>query len=311
MKRTLITGGAGFIGLNVVEELKAKDYEVFVFDNLSFGRRDLVPVDDAHFIEGDIRDREAVDAALSAVQPDAVVHLAAIHFIPYCNQHPFEATQVNLAGTIHVLDALRAYGKCAKLLFASTAAVYPIQDEPAREDGATEPLDIYGMTKWVDESLMRGFALETGVPTTVVRFFNAFGPKETNPHLIPEIQQQVLKGERTVRLGNLEPKRDFIHTRDMARAMRLLIERGGEGCETFNLGSGGEVSVREVVEAFSKGLGEGIEIDQDPAKVRKVDRLHLVSDIGKLKAAIDWQPEISFEAGIAEILKEDRSYDQW
>jgi UDP-glucose 4-epimerase len=311
MQKTLITGGVGFIGLHVVEELRRHGHEVFVLDNLSFGRRGLLEIADDHFFKVDLRDKAGLAAVLNQIKPDAVVHLAAIHFIPYCNQHPYEAAEVNIGGTINLFDAIKQTPSVQRILFASTAAVYPIHDDPLAESHESGPLDIYGLTKHTGEYLCRGFSAETGLPVTRVRFFNAFGTKETNPHLIPEIQKQVLAGVRKIKLGNLEPKRDYIHTTDMASAMRLLLARKAEGCEVFNLGSGLEYSVREVVDAFSAALGEAIEIEVDPARVRKVDRPHLVADIRKLKAAIDWKPLVSLENGIREILKEDRTYDRW
>lgn len=308
---TLVTGGVGFIGLHVVDALRRHGHDVHVLDNLSFGRRGLLSIEDDHFHEVDLRDRPAVESVLGALKPDVVVHLAAIHFIPYCNQHPYEAADVNIRGTINLLDSIRGVGSVRHLLFASTAAVYPIADEALSEEGPTGPLDIYGLTKFTGEHLCRGFTAGTGIPATVVRFFNAFGLKETNPHLIPEIQKQLLAGSRTLRLGNLEPKRDYIHTTDMAEAIRLLIDREPNGCETFNMGSGREYSVKEVADTFAAALGEKIEVEIDPARVRKVDRPHLVADIGKLKAAIAWAPRVSLENGLKEILREDRTYDRW
>ena len=150
-----VTGGAGFIGIHVVEELNRHGYETYVFDNLSFGRRSLVPVDDDHFIVGDIRDAQAVASAVNRCRPSIVVHLAAIHFIPYCNEHPYEAADVNIRGTMNVLDAAAAQKTIRHVVFSSTAAVYPISDEPLAETAPTGPLDIYGLTKLTGEQIGR------------------------------------------------------------------------------------------------------------------------------------------------------------
>ena len=301
-KKVLITGGAGFIGSALSKELQQQGHEVFVLDNLSFGKRHLAGVDDAHFFAVDIRDRAATRQVLDTVQPHWVLHLAAIHFIPYCNQHPVEAADINISGTINVLDAC---SNVEQVFVASTAAVYPIADGAMHEAHPTGPLDIYGITKLATEKLASEFHLRTGVPTTVGRFFNAFGPNETNPHLIPEIQQQVLSGARTLRLGNLDPKRDFIHTEDMGRAMALLLGKGLQGFEVFNIGRGIEYSVREIVEAFERQLGEKLTIDVDPARVRKVERMHLLADVSKLKRVTGWEPAWGIDEGVATLLKED------
>lgn len=306
MKRVLVTGGCGFIGSAIVPALQASGTEVFVLDNNSYGSRHTIAVEDQAFFAVDILDRRAVFACLDAVRPDAVIHLAAVHFIPHCNQYPFDSSNVNLQGTINVLDATAAAGSATTFLFASTAAVYPCCDEAIAETVPPQPLDIYGLSKVVGERLCEGFYTSTGISTIVCRFFNAFGPHETNPHLIPEIQRQLLAGSRTLQLGNLEPKRDFIHTSDMAAAILRLLEVGAAGYDVFNLGSGREYSVREIVDAFAHVLGEQITVEVDPARVRKVERGHLLADVTKLKQQTGWAPQVDLLSGIGSLIGPQR-----
>lgn len=298
--KTLVTGGAGFIGSAVIAKLQREGHEIFVIDNLSFGKRDFIHVPDTHFFQTDILDKDSIDKIFSSIQPDVVIHLAAVHFIPYCNQHPFESSDINIRGTMHVLNAARK-NKVSKVFFASTAAVYPIYDEAVSEGHQTGPLDIYGLSKLTGEHLCNEFHLMTGVPTIVCRFFNAFGPNETNPHLIPEIQKQVNSGLRKIKLGNLAPKRDFIHTSDMANAVHTLLTNVNSGIDTYNLGRGIEYSVVEIVDAFSRESGEAIEIEVDPERVRKVERMHLLADVSKLKS-IGWNPHIGIDEGIRTLI---------
>jgi UDP-glucose 4-epimerase len=303
--KILITGGAGFIGSAIISSL-ADGYEIFVIDNLSFGTREYIPrILDNHFFEEDIRNPAVIKKIVNDINPDWIIHLAAIHFIPYCNEQPFMSSDVNIRGTMNVLDAATSCANLKKVFFASTAAVYPISDEAVSEDNTIEPLDIYGLSKHVGEKLCKLFHLETKLPVIVCRFFNAFGPNETNPHLIPEIQDQINEGKRTINLGNLAPKRDFIHTYDMARAVEMLMESNLDGINTFNLGRGLEYSVKEIVESFERQLGEKIVINVDPERVRKTDRMHLLADVSKLKSAVGWEPKWSIDDGIQTLIKFD------
>ena len=300
--KTLITGGAGFIGSAVVPALSKEGHEIYVLDNLSFGHRDFIEVPDSHFFLADIRDTQKVREIVTSLQPEVVVHLAAIHFIPYCNEHPFEAADTNIRGTMNVLNACKSLPSLKKVFVASTAAVYPISDEAVGEDHEVHPLDIYGLSKLTCEYLCKEFYQESGVDTIVCRFFNAFGPNETNPHLIPEIEKQLREGARTIQLGNLTPKRDFIHTYDMAAAVKKLLQLKNTGYDTFNLGRGIEYSVVEIVEAFSRQLKEEIHIEVDPARVRKVERQHLLADVSKLKEVAGWEPAWSIDDGIRDLV---------
>jgi len=300
--KVLVTGGAGFIGSAIISELLQEGNEIYVIDNLSFGNRAFVDINDEHFFKADILDRNRVFEIMQMVKPDVVLHLAAIHFIPYCNQHPYESANINIQGTINVLDAIKACGSVNKFLFASTAAVYPICDTAISEEHPVGPLDIYGLSKLAGERLVNEFYLQSSIPSIICRFFNAFGPNETNPHLIPEIQRQINEGKRTIHLGNLTPQRDFIHTSDMAKAISLLLKKFAKGIDIFNLGQGKEYSVKEVVQAFEKMLGEKVEIVVDPARVRKVERMHLLADISKLSRFTGWQPVITLEEGISTLI---------
>jgi UDP-glucose 4-epimerase len=299
--KILITGISGFIGSAVYQNFK-ENFEIYAIDNLSFGNRDLINIPEENFYVEDIRNKEEVLEIFQKVNPDYVIHLAAIHFIPYCNQHPFEAAQVNINGTKNILDACEKTNSVKKVFYASTAAVYPIVDHPISENHPTGPLDIYGITKLTGEYLAQSFYKNTGIPTIVCRFFNAFGPNETNPHLIPAIQEQLNQGKRKIALGNLEPKRDYIHTSDMARAIEGLISKFDKGFDIFNLGQGIEYSVTEIVVAFAESLDEKIEIVQDPLRMRASDRMHLLADNSKLKKFLSWEPLIGIKEGISTLI---------
>ncbi len=301
MKKILVTGGAGFIGSTLVKVLQQSQYEVFVIDNLSFGQRHFISIPDDHFFEVDILNAAALKELIQAINPDGVIHLAAIHFIPYCNQHPFEAANINIQGTWNVLEAIKNT-QTQKVVFASTAAIYPISNHPLHEDIPASPTDIYGLSKFTGEHLMHRFHLETSLPIIVCRFFNAIGPNETNPHLFPTILEQIKAGIRTIQLGNLTPKRDYIHVQDVAEVVNKLMNQWDKGYGVFNVGSGQEYSVIEIVEAFEEALGEKILVETDVTKVRHVDRMHLVADITKLKNTLNWTPSFNIRDAIKELL---------
>jgi UDP-glucose 4-epimerase len=299
--RILITGISGFIGSALYKRFEGN--EIYTIDNLSFGNRSLINISESHFFVNDIRDRDRVFEIFEAIQPDWVIHLAAIHFIPYCNKYPFESSQINIEGTKNILDASAITKSVKKVFYASTAAVYPIMDGSISESTRTGPLDIYGLSKLTGEYLCHDFHYRTQLPTIICRFFNAFGPNETNPHLIPAIQEQVLEGKREILLGNLEPKRDFIHTTDMANAINLLMNKFDIGIDTFNLGQGQEYSVTDIVEAFEQAIGEKIIIKQDPSRMRKSDRMHLLADVSKLKAFTGWEPRVNIYKGVKTLVE--------
>ncbi|HLP10807.1 MAG TPA: NAD(P)-dependent oxidoreductase [Flavobacteriales bacterium] len=301
--KILVTGGAGFIGSAIIQKLQNSNHQIFVIDDLSFGNRDFIKIPDSDFLKASILERKELMAFVEKIQPEWILHLAAVHFIPYCNQHPYESARINIEGTINVMDAAASCSSVKKVFFASTAAVYPISNTAVDERHETGPMDIYGLSKLAGEKICHQFHLSSGIPTVICRFFNAFGPNETNPHLIPEIQNQVNSGLRTIKLGNLTPKRDFIHTYDMANAVEMLMNKVESGYEIFNLGRGIEYSVTEIVEAFERQLGEKITIEQDPSRIRKVERMHLLADVAKLKNIAGWEPVWTLDDGIKTLVK--------
>lgn len=300
----MVTGGAGFIGSALSKALVAQGHRVVAFDNLMNGRAELLEPDGERkiLVQEDLRDPAAIAAAMRKYRPQRVFHLAAIHFIPYCNAHPIEAVEVNVNGTRNLLRAC-AETRPEFVLFASTAAVYPIPGSPFAETQPAGPMDIYGHTKLAGEDLTRLFHLETGVRSVVARFFNAVGPKDTNPHLIPDIEVQLANGADLVRLGNLDPIRDYIHVKDMSAGCMALADRFGGRFDVFNIGAGEGFSVRDVVTAFAKALGREVRIEQDATRIRKVERETLVSNIDKMRKTLGWAPEVSFDDTIGDLVR--------
>jgi UDP-glucose 4-epimerase len=305
MKTALVTGGAGFIGSYLVELLTARNHDVYVIDNFFNGKRaHLEGLSNEKIFEVDIRARDLLTDVVKSIAPQLVFHLAASHFIPYCNEHPTETVLINIHGTSVLLDTLYKSSSLEKLFFASTAAVYSPTETAHRETDAIEPTDIYGATKSAGEDLVSAFATRSGVPVVIGRLFNAIGARETNPHLLPDVIQQLKSGSRMLRLGNLDPKRDFLDARDMAKAIVAAMSLSSSGCKVFNVGSGRQYAVREVVSLCELILGEKVCVVQEASRVRKVERPSLLADIGKIAAATGWEPQIDFSTTLAELLTE-------
>jgi UDP-glucose 4-epimerase len=299
----LVTGGAGFVGSRFVKELSETGMNVVAVDNCFAGDPTLLG-DDIRFEQVDIQTKAFRDL-VSTVNPDAIIHLAAIHYVPYCNENPEEAFDVNVMGTRSLLSAARTLPNLEAIIFASSAAVYPPREGPNNEASETGPTDIYGRTKLIGEALMELFAEQTNTSTVSTRLFNIYGPNETNEHLVPAVLKQVRSGKREIELGNLTPKRDFIHISDVTSALMTLLKEAEDGYNTYNVGTGTEYSVREVVEQTSDALGEEIEIRQDEERVRESDRPHLQADISKMRADFDWEPTVEFVDGLRDLLRQD------
>ena len=156
IRKILITGGAGFIGSALIQALNQFEVEVLVIDDLSFGKREFAEVPASHFGQIDILETDHLDRVIRGFQPDWIIHLAAVHFIPWCNEHPSETARINILGTHNLLDVARRSSPNLKgFFFASSAAVYPICDEAIEESNPLAPLDIYGLTKLAGEHMVK------------------------------------------------------------------------------------------------------------------------------------------------------------
>ncbi len=299
-KHVAVTGGAGFIGSHLVERLVSAGDRVTVIDDLSRGRRAWLPAE-AELIEVDVRDGEGTTRALEQAAPEVVVHLAAMHFIPAVDGAPELAREVNVDGTASLLGALERRPP-QLLLFASTAAVYPDRSGPIAESCPPEPLDLYGRTKLEGEQLVARFSEQTGSPSVVARIFNVVGRRETNAHVVPELIQQLRRGDSPVRLGNLDARRDYTDAVDVASALHLLLSIPRAAGGTFNLGSGRASSVADLVRACEETLGRPIEVNVENTRLRPRDRAELVADARLLRETTGWEPTLTIRDTLARLL---------
>ena len=248
----------------------------------------------------DLRDLAATEALVAGFRPDAIIHLAAIHFIPECERLPDEAVSINVTATISLA---RACPVGCRFVLASTAAVYAPSDKAHSEDfSAIGPMDVYGLSKLSAEQYVAYYSALRGFPAAVIRLFNVVGPGETNPHVLPEIIRQLRHGAPNLSLGNITPKRDYIYVRDAARGfIAAALNAGPEaarGVQIANLGTGASYSVAEMVERMSRVIGEKIEVTIDPAKVRASDRPQLLADNRRMKHLFGWAPQHDIDSAL-------------
>jgi UDP-glucose 4-epimerase len=304
----VVTGAAGFLGSHVVEQLLKRKIPVIGVDNLNGGKWQLLAPFAANplfkFSCTDIRDEAALTDLFKRERPAVVVHLAALHFIPAAMRNPGLAVSLNVHGTQTLLSACRE-AKVSRFWFSSTADVYKASETAHHESSPIGPFNIYGVTKWMGEQLVQ---LEAGMRPdahfVIGRLFNLYGPHETNPHILPEVIDQIRgsNGSVVLRLGNVTPKRDLVPIVDAARAVIEVLEKSAPGVTTVNVGTGVTVSVQEVVERIGGILGKSIRIEVDPAKVRAVERTHLQADVRALRSLIGWAPHGDLTRGLRELL---------
>jgi UDP-glucose 4-epimerase len=302
MKRVLVTGGAGFIGSHLVDSLVDSGHEVLAVDNFDLGRREHLDharaAGSLTVIDGDIRSAEDL-RPVADFAPDTVFHMAALHFIPYCNAHPAEALDVNVLGLDTVIRAVRG-APLETFVFPSSGAIYGFRDDPWPETAPARPDEIYGISKWLGEQVMARFREDRPqVRTVVARLFNTYGPRETNPHVLPDIMRCLHEG-KTIELGNLWPKRDLIFVTDTAAGI-VATAAGGPGLEVFNVGTGSGTAIQDVLQAIEAIRGKPLDVRQVPGRMREGDG-HLISSPHKLQQT-GWKPEYDLDAGLRRLLE--------
>jgi UDP-glucose 4-epimerase len=234
-----------------------------------------------------------------------------MHFIPAVDEAPQLAWEHNVDGTANLLRVMDT-APARAFLFTSTAAVYPDVSTPVSELVEPAPIDVYGETKLACERMIVEAARHWPARVAIARVFNAIGPRETNPHLVPEIVAQLRSGASELELGNADTQRDFTDVRDVARALAALLVEPREGLQVFNVGSGRATAVKDLVGACSRILGRPVTIRRCPSRVRAIDRSVLVADISSISKTYGWEPSRTLEMSLSELLNgcEGAIYDR-
>jgi nucleoside-diphosphate-sugar epimerase len=304
MERVLVTGGAGFIGSNIVVELLDKGFDVRVLDNLSTGSSgNLSGLKGVEVINGDIRDMETVRKAVSGV--DYILHQAALPSVSRSVENPLESNECNVAGSLNVLDAARK-GDVKRIVYASSSSVYGDAKElPKREDMELMPLSPYAVTKIAVEHYFSVFSKVYGMRSIGLRYFNVYGPRQ-NPEseyaaVIPRFIKAALSGQRPVIYGDGEQTRDFTYVKDAVNANLLAMKAQGVDHEVFNVGTGKSITVNELLRKISSISGKVVEADHtDP---REGDIRDSLADISKAGRILGYKPGYDMESGLKETIE--------
>lgn len=308
-ERVLVTGAAGFIGSHLCERLVGDGFRVRALCRYT-SRRELgnladvpSPVrDEIELVFGDLLDPDFVAASVRGCE--RVFHLAASVSVPYSFEDPRLVTETNVIGTLNVLTAARDVG-VARVVHLSSSEVYGTAKYIPIDE--THPLNVqspYAASKVGADKLAEAFHLSYDLPVVIARPFNNFGPRQSQRGVIPTIVSQALAGP-TVTLGALWPRRDFVFVLDTVDALVRLAVADEHAGETFNLATGRDVSVAELVDAVAELLGRPLEAVSGPERFRpEHSEVHrLVGDGRKLQAAIGWAPRTTLREGLTAVIE--------
>ena len=304
----LVTGGAGYIGSHVVQELVKNGYTPIVYDNLSTGHIDAVS-EEVQLVEGDIHDMNFLKHVMGEYEVDAVMHFAASSLVGESMENPGRYYYNNVAGSLGVIDAMRGAG-VDMLIFSSSAAVYgEPSSSPITEDAKLAPTNVYGRTKLIVEGMLSDYSLSYDLRYVSLRYFNAAGAapqgnigEDHNPesHLIPLVLKTAQGIHSSVSIFGTDYDtpdgtciRDYIHVCDLARAHVLALEHlyNGGSSKVYNLGSEHGFSVREIIDTAKKVTGKDFFVDE--VARRPGDPAVLLASSAKIREELKWEPTMS------------------
>ena len=299
--KVLVSGGAGYIGSTVAQQLLAAGHSVTVYDNLSSGHAAAIPVG-AAFVRGDTLDRASLDEVFAGARFDAVMHFAAFIEAGESMREPGRFFRNNVSGSLTLIEAAVSHD-VGRFVFSSTAGVYASKDVPLAEDDPVAPASVYGVTKTMVEQTLEWYARIHGLRVAVLRYFNAAGATGSRgeahrpeTHLIPLVLQVALgQREQIAVFGNDYPTpdgtcvRDYIHIEDLASAHILALEGlAGRSFMRYNLGNGSGYSVLEVIETARAITGHPIPSAVRPRRLG--DPAILIASSAQVRAELGWQP---------------------
>jgi UDP-N-acetylglucosamine/UDP-N-acetyl-alpha-D-glucosaminouronate 4-epimerase len=299
--RYFVTGGAGFIGSNTVDELVRRGHSVVVLDDLSSGKEDnLAEIrNKITFIKGSITDIEVVRKAMH--EAEYVLHLAARTSVPRSVKDPIETNKINIDGTLNVLVAAKEL-KVKRVVFAASSSAYgETPTLPKIETMQPQPISPYGVTKFVGELYGQTFGRCYGLENVSLRYFNIFGPRQdpSSPYsgVLAKFCTAFLEDTQPVVFGDGEQTRDFTYVENAAQANLLACEAPNASGKVFNVGVGGRVSLNAVLRELGKITGKTLEAKYEPP--RDGDIRDSQADISQAKEFLGYDPQVTFEDGLA------------
>ena len=298
--RYLVTGGAGFIGSNMVDELVRRGHEVTVLDDLSAGKEANL----AHirgkidFLVGTITDLAAVQSACKGA--DYVIHLAARTSVPRSVKDPLESNHVNIDGTLNVLVAARD-AKVKRFVYAASSSAYgETPTQPKVETMQSQPISPYGVTKYVGELYAHVFGRNYGLENASVRYFNVFGPRQdpTSQYsgVLSRFMLAVIEGQQPVIYGDGEQSRDFTFIENVVDVTLRACEASGASGQVFNGGTGARITLNEVLKQLEKITGKKLQAKYEPP--RTGDIRDSQADISLARKVLGYNPSVNFEVGL-------------
>ena len=304
--KILITGGAGFIGSNLARYLLEKGQQVTILDDFSTGKLQNVEeiCDQVTIIRGDIRDYDTVRMAVSQVE--AVSHQAALGSVPRSVKDPRTTHDVNVNGTLNVVEAMRETG-VKRIVFAASSSAYGRhQVLPKHEGLPAAPISPYAASKVTGELYMQAYSATYGIEAVCLRYFNVFGPRQdplgAYAAVIPRFVRALLRGERPVIYGDGEQSRDFCYVENACEANWLALQAPGEKCDglPINIACGRRTSLNQLVAKLQELLNAKIPPEYLPA--RAGDVLHSLADLSRAKQTIGYEPRVQLAEGLERAL---------
>jgi UDP-N-acetylglucosamine/UDP-N-acetyl-alpha-D-glucosaminouronate 4-epimerase len=311
MNTYLVTGGAGFIGSNLVESLLNRGEKVRVIDNFSTGKREnVIPfLGDIELVEGDIRSYHVVHEAVRGV--DYILHQAALPSVPRSIADPITTHEVNTNGTLNVLNAAKDLG-VKRVVFASSSSIYGNNPElPKNELMMPDPLSPYAVSKLTGEKYMKVFNQLYGLETVSLRYFNVFGPRQdpTSQYsaVIPKFITAMMRGVSPTIYGDGEQSRDFTFILNVINANILACTAEGAAGEEMNVACHERITLNSLVKGINGILGSAVEAKYDDPRMGDVK--HSYAAVGKAKSTIEYSPEIGFQSGLEKTVQYFKSQD--